>query len=74
MKQEGRITSDKKEVRAEQKLVQPISLILVLSNCSVRCVLILCKINYLIPRIARLVMSDVKELAGWWRKLNENFL
>ena len=46
MKQEGRITSDKKEVRAEQKLVQPISLILVLSNCSVRCVLILCKINY----------------------------
>jgi hypothetical protein len=74
IKQGGKNKSDKKEVRAEQKLLKPISLVLhlVLNNCSVRCVLILCKTNYLITGIARLVMSDVQQLTGWWRKLDES--
>jgi hypothetical protein len=76
IKQGGRSKWDKKEVRAEQRLIKPHSLVLslVLSNSSVCCVLILCKTNYLITRIARLVMSDVQQLTGWWRKLHENCL
>jgi len=76
IKQGWRNTSDKKEVRAEQKLIKPISLVitLALNNSSARCVLTLCKTNYLITFIARLVMSDMEQLIGWWRKLHENRL
>jgi hypothetical protein len=72
IKQGARSKSDKDKVRREQKLLKPSSLVLnlVLSNCSVRCVLILCKTDYLITLIARLGY----QLTGWWRKLHENCL